>query len=196
MSLLKPCRFISILLTCLLLQSCIMSKSRDVKQRHVASAFEQIGIKDLITRYLQKDHASTATAEGIYSVSIVIIKKSKGFLSSVEKEKTVERKENYSKVAILRDQGNTNREYMEISMNNEHQASFPVIGEFSTASDGNLLIYKHLEAKGKSTSYTFTYDVDSDLLEGVRTENKGSVTFTYKLTYLKLFPKNTEHAKL
>jgi hypothetical protein len=179
-----------------LLQNCSVDKLYQMRQRQKVYAFEQINFKDLMNRYLAKDGASIGTIEGIYSVSVVIIKKGKGLLSSTEKEKTVERRENYSKVAIIRDPGNANREYIEISMNKEFQLSCAVLGDFTRATDSNILIYKHFESKGKNSSYTFTYDNASDLLEGIRTENNGSTTYTYKLTYIKLFPKVNDKAKM
>lgn len=55
--------------------------------------------------------------------------------------------------------------------------------------DANIMIYKHFEPKGKSITYTFSFDKDKDLLEGVRTEVNGRAEFTYTLTYLKLDPR-------
>jgi hypothetical protein len=173
----------------LLMNGCSMSRLYQMQQRGKSYDYEQINSKDLINRYFVKDQPSAGTLEGIYSVSIVILKKGKGFLSSTEKETTVQRKENYSKVAILRDPGKASREYIEISMDKDYQVSYSVVGEFTKATDGSLLVYKHFEPKGKSVSYNFVYDQTSDVLEGVRTENSGGFTYTYKLTYLKLLPK-------
>lgn len=184
------------LLILMVSQGCSMEKLYQMGQRHKLYSQEQFNFKDLTNLYLSKDQPSVGTVEGIYSVSIVIIKKGKGLLSSTEKERTVERRENYSKVAILRTPGNANREFIEVSMDKEFQVSYSIVGEFTRATDSNILIYKHLEPRGKSTSYTFTYDKASDLLEGIRTENSGSATFTYKLTYIKLFPKITDRIKM
>jgi hypothetical protein len=38
-------------------------------------------------------------------------------------------------------------------------------------------------------TYSFTYDRDKDILEGIRIETSGNVTYTYKLTFAKLYPK-------
>ena len=38
-------------------------------------------------------------------------------------------------------------------------------------------------------NYTFTYDAEKNILEGIRTETNGNTVITFKLTYLKLFPK-------
>jgi hypothetical protein len=177
-------------------QGCSLDKLYQMGQRNKIYGHEQLNFKDLTKLYFGKTQSSLGTIEGIYSVSVVIIKKSRGLLSSTERERTVERKENLSKVAILRDPGNANREYMEVSMDREYTPSYSIVGEFTRATDSNILIYKHFEPKGKTSSYTFTYDKTSDLLEGIRTESSGSTTFTYKLTYIKLLPKVAEKEKI
>ena len=67
--------------------------------------------------------------------------------------------------------------------------SLSVVGEFKELSESNLLMYKHFESKGKTTSFTFSYDRVKDILEGVRTESANNSIITYKLTYVKLEPK-------
>jgi hypothetical protein len=113
-------------------------------------------------------------------------------MSSVEKERIIERKENYSKVAIIRDAGDSNREYFEVSLDNESLPSSSVRGEFTRMTEANILIYNRLEPRGKTSTYTFTYDYSRDILEGVRKENSGQAEYTYNLTYIKLHPKKTE----
>jgi outer membrane lipoprotein-sorting protein len=152
------------------------------------SEFEQVDFHQLIKRYMDKEHSSMGDVEGIYSVSVVIEKKSKPLFASQERERVVERKDNYATVAILRDR-HSKREFMEISLEKEMQVSYPVRGEFTAMNDANIMIYKHFEPKGKSTTYTFSFDKDRDMLEGVRTEVNGKTEFTYTLTYLKLEPK-------
>lgn len=160
-----------------------------MRQRQKVNPYEQIDFGSMVNRYLNKDKSSVGTIEGIYSVSSLITKKGKGLLSSTEKEKVVERKENYSKVAILLDPGNTNREYLEVPLDKDILPSYSIRGEFTNVSDGNIMVYKHFEPRGKVLSYTFSYDKQRDMLEGIRTENDGGFTITYKLTYLKLLPK-------
>jgi hypothetical protein len=149
------------------------------------SEFEQIDFHQLLKRYMSKVQSSENDIEGIYSVSIVIEKKNKPLFSSQERERVVERKENYATVAILHDRL-SKREYTEISLEKEKQVSYPVRGEFTAMNDANIMIYKHFEPKGVYTTYTFSYDKDRDMLEGVRTEVNGKAEFTYKLVYLKL----------
>jgi hypothetical protein len=150
--------------------------------------FEQVDFHQLMKRYMDKDRSSVGEIEGIYSVSIVIEKKNKPLFTSEERERVVERKENYATVAILQDhQGK--REFIEISLDKEKQFSYSVRGEFTAMNDANIMIYKHFEPKGKSNTYTFSFDKDRHMLEGVRNEVNGKTEFTYTLTYLKLQPK-------
>lgn len=169
-----------------------MEKLYQMRQKQKVSPYEQIDFGSMVKRYMDKDQTSVGTIEGIYSVSSLITKKGKGLLSSTEKEKVVERKENYSKVAIIRDTGNPDREYLEVPVDKDFLPSYSVRGEFTGVSDGNIMVYKHFEPRGKILSYTFAYDNQRDILEGIRTENEGSFTITYKLTYLKLFPKASD----
>ncbi len=163
-----------------------------MRQKQKVNPYEQIDFGSMVKRYFDKDRTSIGTIEGIYSVSSLITKKGKGLLSTTEREKVVERKENYSKVAIIRDSGNPNREYLEVPLDKDFLPTYSIRGEFTGVSDGNILVYKHFEPRGKMLSYTFSYDKQKDILEGIRTENDGSFTITYKLTYLKLLPKDDQ----
>lgn len=174
------------IITALFLTSCSIEKLYQMKQsRH--SPYQQIDLHALVERYLKKDKINSI--EGIYSVSGLVTKKGKGFMSSTEKEKTTDRQENYAQVAILRDPEDTGRDYIELSLDKEYRPSYAVVGEFNTATSGNILVYKHLGGKNKGSSYTFATDKNSEMLEGVRVETEGNTTVTYKLTYIKIFPK-------
>jgi hypothetical protein len=169
--------------------SCTFEKLYNLQQRRKTSSYEQIEFGDLAKIYFSKDQTSMGTVEGIYSISSLVTKKGKGILSSTEKERTTERKENYSTVAIIRDTRNPRRDYMEIPLDKNFLPSYSIRGEFTGLTEGNVMVYKQLESRGRESSYTFTYDKSRDILEGIRTENEGSFTYTYRLTYLKLFPK-------
>lgn len=172
-----------------MVSACSMEKLYQMRQNHKVYPFEQVTFNDLAKRYMSKEGSGLNSIEGIYSVSVVVEKKSKGFLSASEKNKVVTRKENYSTVAIIRDNEDPNREYIEIPLDKENLPSYSIRGEFTGMSEANILVYKHLEPKGKYFTYTFTYDAARDMLEGVRRENSGQAEFTYTLTYLKLHPK-------
>ena len=171
--------------------SCSFEKLYHMQQNRKASPYEQIDFDKIVKLYFAKDKTSVGTIEGIYAVSSLVTKKGKGMLSSTEKEKVVDRKENYSEVAIIHDKNNSGREYLEVPLDKDFVPSHSIRGEFTGMTDGNILIYKHFESRGREVTYTFTYDKGRDILEGVRTENDGSFTITYKLTYLKLFPKKS-----
>lgn len=153
------------------------------------SPLEHVDLEEMVERYVAKDQTSVGTIEGIYSVSSVVTKKGKTVFSSREKEKVTDRRENYSKVAIIRDNSESGRDYIELVIDKEYRTSFPVYGEFSAMAESNLMLYKHFDSKGRATSFTFTYDKIKDVLEGVRTDNSNNKTITYKLTYIKISPK-------
>jgi len=160
-----------------------------MQQNRKVNAYEQIDFNKIVKLYFAKDKTSVGTIEGIYAVSSLVTKKGKGILSSTEKEKVTDRKENYSEVAIIHDKNSNGREYLEVPLDKDYVPSHSIRGEFTGMTEGNILIYKHFESRGREVTYTFTYDKSRDILEGIRTENDGSFTVTYKLTYLKLFPK-------
>ena len=147
---------------------------------------------ELAKKYMDKDVSGQESIEGIYSVSASATKRSKGLFSSVEKEKTLDQKENYAMVAIIRDHSKNNREYIEIPIDKENMYSYPIRGEFTSLAEGNILMLKHFEPKGKILNYSFVYDEQKNMLEGIRTETStGGATYTYKLTFLKVYPKSS-----
>jgi hypothetical protein len=175
--------------------SCSVEKLYTMKQRSKVHAYEQVDFHDLVKRYVNKEHSRAGEMEGIYSVSLVVTKKGKGMLSSTEKEKVAERKENYMQVVLLKDTDGANREYIEIPLDKKYLPSYSVRGEFSSMADANILIYKHFESRGKVSSYTFTYDRTKELLEGIRKENNGQFEYTYQLTYVKIQAKQLESSR-
>lgn len=179
-------KLLSFFVVTALLTGCSIEKMYQAKQAHRSSAYQQMDFHALMIRYMKKEKSNSI--EGIYSVSGSVTKKGKGFLSATEKEKTTDRRENYAQVAILRDPGDTGRDYVEISLDKEYRPSYSIVGEFNKAANGNILLYKHLDPKNKNSSYTFTTE-DSEELEGIRVETEGNMTITYKLTYIKIFSK-------
>ncbi|MDZ7650034.1 MAG: hypothetical protein U5K54_24500 [Cytophagales bacterium] len=172
----------------LLLTSCSFQHLNNIQQARKASSFEQVDFHELIQRYMNKEAVDDESIEGVYSVSAVIVKKGKRFLSSEDRERVMVRKENYSKVAILKDKIGSDREYIEISLDKEKQPSYSVRGEFTRMTEANILIYTHFEQQGETLSYTFTFDRSREILEGIRKEMKGQSEMTYKLTYIKINP--------
>jgi len=106
-------------------------------------------------------------------------------------EKTLDQKDNYALVAIIRDGEKNSRDYIEVSIDKDKLLSYPIRGEFTTTVEGNVLVFKHFEPKGKILRYSLTYDEQKNSIEGIRTETSGGATYTYKITFQKVHPKTT-----
>ncbi len=184
-------KFSFLLVGCVTICSCSFQKMYQVNAARAQQSYEQINFVDLVKKYVSKDKPGHGI-EGIYSVSVIVLKRNKGLFSSEEKERVIEQKDHYAQVAVIRDNARNNREYIEVPVDKNNLASYSVRGEFTTLSEGNILVLKHFEPKGKALTYSFTYDKEKDILEGIRTETNGSVTYTYKLNFVKLYPKQNE----
>lgn len=160
-------------------------------QKVKQSVYQEVDLEGMIRRYIAKTHSeSNGTIEGIYTVSGIITKKGRTLLSPEERERTVTRKDNYARVAILKDWPGSNTEYVEISLNEKNAPRYPIVAELNILAEGGGFIYKHFEPKGKVMSFTFLYDkANPDILEGVYTLNERNQEVTYKLTYVKVYPK-------
>jgi hypothetical protein len=166
-----------------------MEKLYLMKHQRKAYHYEQIDFKNLMERYLVKAQAENSI-EGIYSVTSVISKKSRSLFSSDATEKIKDQRQNYATVAIISDRNKNNgREYIEIPVDKNQLPSYSIRGEFTQTPDGNIFIYKHFEPKNKIITYTFTFDTSTNVLDGIRTENQGAREVTYKLSYVRLYPK-------
>lgn len=155
------------------------------------SVYQEVDLEGMIRRYIAKTHRQEASIEGIYTVSCVISKKGTTLFNPSGRERTVTRKDNYARVAILRDWPDSNTEYVEISLNEKNAPRYPIVAEINGLSEGSGFIYKHIEPKGETLTFTFLYDqAKPDILDGVYTVTKRSAEITYKLTYVKVYPKN------
>ena len=173
----------------LALFSCSIEKIYQASAARTQHPYEQINFAELMKKYMDKNASGQENIEGIYSVSGVVLKKNKGLFSSEEKERTVFQKDHYARVAVIRDNARNNREFIEVPIDKNYLPSYSIRGEFTTLSEGNVLVLKHFEPKGHDLIYSFVFDKEKDILEGIRTETKGGVTYTYKLTFVKLYPK-------
>lgn len=174
-----------ILLALLITGSCTVPAQFATQQRAKKTTYEEITFEDLTKRYLSKSHANN-TIEGVYSVSSVITKKGPQLISGEVRERVVDRKENYARVAILKDRPGSSREYIEVSLTYREANTYPVVGEFNVFGEGRGLIYKHFEPDGSTMSFTMMHD--SDLIEGEYSKVEGRQTITYRLSYLKIYP--------
>ncbi len=160
------------------------------KKKKESAFTEHIDFEGMVKRYLSKATQPMEPLEGIYSVSAIISKRG-GFLANPNREKVVARKDNYAKVVIIKDAENPNREYVEVSLASKSPGKYPVVGEFSSLSEGRAFVYKHYEPKEPVISYSFVLS-EFDILDGVLTKVIGRRTVTYKLSYLKIYPKKEE----
>jgi hypothetical protein len=177
------------LLICISTAALSQSKGKSKKGKSRQDHYEKIDFEGLMHRYLSKPPASTETIEGIYAVSCTITKRTKGFMSGTEKEKTMVRRDNYARVAVIKDVPGSDKDYIEISLDEKFSDKYPIVGEFNSLSEGDGFIYNHIEPDGKTVSFTFTNE-QNDILDGVLAGMKGRKAVTYKMTYLKVFPKN------
>jgi hypothetical protein len=168
--------------------SCSVEKIYQTNAAKSKQLYEQINFVELMRKYMDKN-MEKESIEGIYSVSGLVLKKSRGLFASEPKERSVFQKDNYAQVAIIRDNSRNNREFIEIPVDKNYLPSYSIRGEFTAISEGNILVLKHFEPKGKELVYSFVYDKEKDMLEGIRIETSGNVTYTYKLTFVKLYPK-------
>lgn len=184
----------------LLLTSCIYipqvnnTASRQKPASLKLSPYQYISLEEMVRRYIAKTEHEPGSIEGIYTVSAEVNRKGKGFLFGPSRERIVDKRNNYATVAILRNWPGATTEYVEISLTNNNATAYPIISEISSLADEQGFIFNHLEHKGKRMPFTFRLDETGDLLEGVYTEVKRGTTITYKLSYLRTYPKNKPSA--
>src|SRR5436190_9923222 len=92
---------IGILFVAITTHGCFPVIQKTSKASRPSSQYQQVDFQSLVKRYLKKEKFDAI--EGIYSVSGTVTKKGKAFLSTNEKERVTDRKENYAQVAIIRD---------------------------------------------------------------------------------------------
>lgn len=161
-------------------------RSGNVLKKTVNGKYEEVDFEDLIRRYMGKEKSDPL--EGIYSVSCVITKTSKRFLSKRDRVKVVARKDNYARVAILRDWPGSKRDFIEVTLSYRDAKKYPIVGELMELSEGRGFIYRHFEPDGSNLDFSMLTS-SVELLEGEFSEMHRRKTITYKLSYLKLFPK-------
>jgi hypothetical protein len=121
--------------------------------------YQEIDFEDLMHRYLGKEAGMYSKLEGIYSVSCTITRTSKAFLSNRQKVKVVERKDNYARVALLKDWPGTSRDFIEVSLSYHITNKYPIVGEVSTLAEGEAYIYRHVEPDGSVHDFQWPPDL-------------------------------------
>ena len=114
--------------------------------------YEEVDVEDLMKRYFAKSFGHSI--EGIYSVSCVITKRNKRFLSKSERIRVVAREDNYAKVAIMKDWPASGRGFIEVSLSYRKSNSFPIMGELDAMAEGGGFIYTHIEPDGERLSFS------------------------------------------
>lgn len=172
-----------------LLMSCLAEAQPASDKKLKKTVYEEVDFEDMMMRYFGKEKSDPL--EGIYSVSCVIVKRNKRFLSKREKITIVERKDNYARIAILRDWHGSKRDYLEVSLSYRDAKKYPVVGELNVLAEGKTFIYKHIEPNGTSISFSMINE-SAEMLEAEYSEMEGRKTITYKLSYLKIYPKTSD----
>lgn len=151
--------------------------------------YEEVDLENIMRRYFLKE--TSHPLEGVYSVSCVITRKGKSLLSGKEKDRIVERKDNYARVAIMKDLPGTKRDFVEISLSFKDDKVYPIVGDLNSLAEGKGYIYHHTEPDGTLIHFSMINE-SPELLEGEYSVIEKRKTITYKLSYLKIYPKNQE----
>ena len=163
--------------------ACAQSSLRTKK-----TVYEEVDLENVMKRYFGKSFGYSI--EGIYSVSCVITRRNKKFLSKAERIRIVGRQDNYAKVAIMKDWPASNRDFIEVSLSYKKANHFPIMGELDIMADGAGYVYTHIEPDGERLTFSM---LESDgLLEAEYSHIEKRKTVTYKLSYLKIFPTITD----
>jgi len=172
-----------------LLSGFVAGQSRNKQKKTV---YEEVDLENVMKRYFGK--SSGYSIEGIYSVSCVITRRSKKFLSKAERIRVVGRQDNYAKVAIMKDWPSANRDFIEVSFSYKKANHFPIMGELDAMADGAGYIYTHIEPDGEKLPFSM---LESEgLLEAEYSHVKKRKTITYKLSYLKIYPTVSEEVTM
>jgi hypothetical protein len=173
---------------CLLLIAQVTFSQSKAKLRK--TRYEEIDIENLIHRYFGKETDGFTRLEGIYSVSCLITKSSNAFLTGQLKQRIVERKDNYARIALMRDWPGTGRDFIEVSLSYHVANKYPIVGELTALSaGGEAYIYRHIEPDGSVRDFSMASSLP-DIIEGQFSEMHGRSTITYQLSYMKIYPKD------
>jgi hypothetical protein len=164
-----------------LLSVCVSAQENKKLKKTI---YEEVDLENVMKRYFGKSFGYAI--EGIYSVSCVITKRNKKFLSKSERIRIVGRQDNYAKVAIMKDWPTANRDFIEVSLSYKKANHFPIMGELDIMANGAGYVYTHLEPDGQRLSFSMVEN--EGLLEAEFSEIEKRKTVTYRLSYLKIFP--------
>jgi hypothetical protein len=176
------------LLTIISLASVVVSAQSNKKLKK--TIYEEVDLENVMKRYFGKSFGYSI--EGIYSVSCVITRRNKKFLSKSERIRVVGRQDNYAKVAIMKDWPSSHRDFIEVSLSYRKANHFPIMGELDIVADRAGYIYTHIEPDGEKLPFSM---IASDgLLEAEFSRIERRKTITYRLSYIKIFPTDSDVA--
>lgn len=179
-----------LILLCTVLLSYQSLSAQSDNKRLKKSIYEEVDLENVMKRYFGKEFGYSI--EGIYSVSCVITKRNKKFLSRRERIRVVGREDNYAKVSIMKDWPSSSRDFIEVSLSYKKANHFPIMGELDIMADGSAYIYTHIEPSGERLAFSM---LESDgLLEAEYSRIEKRKTITYRLSYLKTYPTEKENA--
>ena len=150
------------------------------------TSYEEVDFEDLVHRYVGKE--ASHQLEGVYSVSCVITKRNKKFLSKAERIRIVGRKDNYGRVAILKDWPGSKNDFIEVSLSYRDAKKYPIVGHLNLLADSEGIIYRHIEPDGRTITFSMLSE-SLELLEAEYSDMQKRKTITYRLSYLKIYPK-------
>jgi hypothetical protein len=150
--------------------------------------YEEVNIEDVMKRYFEK--SLTYPVEGIYSVSCVVTRRSRKFLSGREKVRVVARQDNYAKVAIMKDWPATGRDFIEVSLSYSKANAFPIMGELDVTAEGRSYLYTHIEPDGERMKFSMLQS--EGILEAEFSKIVRRKIITWQLSYLKIYPVKRE----
>ena len=177
----------TVLLVALLLLTFRIASAQSNK-RLKKTIYEEVDLENVMKRYFGKSFGYSI--EGIYSVSCVITRRNKKFLSKRERIRIVGRQDNYAKVAIMKDWPSSSRDFIEVSLSYKKANHFPIMGELDIMGDGSAYMYTHIEPDGERLTFSM---LESDgLLEAEYSRIEKRKTITYRLSYLKIYPSEKE----
>lgn len=178
-----------LILFCAILLSWQTLIAQTDNKRLKKTIYEEVDLENVMKRYFGKEFGYSI--EGIYSVSCVITKRNKKFLSKRERIRVVGREDNYAKVAIMKDWPSSNRDFIEVSLSYKKANHFPIMGELHTMADGSAYIYTHIEPDGERLAFSM---LEGDgLVEAEYSRIEKRKTITYRLSYLKIYPTEKEN---
>lgn len=181
-------KYAIVLVGLILLTNCVLAqkknKSKGTPSPSANWEYYQ-GTEESIRNYYNNNSEKLDPIEGIFMISHKIYDSYGKILDS---------KENWGRLAIIKDLNNYNREFIEVNLEAEGFPKFAVTAEFTKATNGLVYLSKQYDPSGASSNENFLWDNDLGILSSETTEYYQGSKFTIKRYYLKVYPKSTNTA--